>query len=435
MSRRITGALCVVLAIAGLYGTIVVLRAHSGLHTGQDLLDHQLWPQAREHFVRYLWLHPNDARVRMLMAEALVKDEALPSDETASQAVSYLAKISDDSPLAAEARLQQGRLSFLILEKPGHAEQLLRQSIELGTNDLPAYQLLWTLLNVTGRSEWAEEVFWHVYELSPKNERPLRLREWYMQQFFPTMANEPLDRMMGILAPGETATRTTESRRYLRFREREPEAHSNHAALAQWFQEERDSSFADRVLDAAAVKLPSSQVDPFFLAVTIAVQLDLGQFDEAVCSFRRWPAENRGYEYWKLRAILLDDATNQYGAAIEAYDHALTLWPGPVEWSLHFRRASCLTHLRRPQEAAAARRQAEEVQALLTPEVHQRLREVLGDLDDPEKLAEIVRFYKQLGRDREARCWDEYIQNLQGTGGKRTHGNTVLSTPEKATSQ
>jgi tetratricopeptide (TPR) repeat protein len=158
---------------------------------------------------------------------------------------------------------------------------------------------------------------------------------------------------MGILAPNEGATRTTESRRYLRFREREPEAAVSHVAVAQWFQEERDPEFAARLLDAAAKEFPSAKSDPFFLSVSIATHLDLGQFDAAQASFRRWPENDRGHAYWKWRAIILDDALGQYEEALAAYDQALALWPGPADWRLRHRQAGCLARLRRPEESAA----------------------------------------------------------------------------------
>jgi tetratricopeptide (TPR) repeat protein len=413
MRKRVAIAvLLVVMFGAGLPAAWAVIRAQGGYRAAEELLAHELWPQARERLASYLWLYPGDAQARMRMAEAFAKDEALPPDEAASQAIRCLAQISDNSPLAAEARLQQGRLCFLILQKPGRAEQLLRKSVELG-GSLPAYQLLWTLLNVTGRAEESEDVFWRVYELSSEDERPLRLREWYMNQFFPTTANEPLDRMMGILAPGETPTGITESHRYLRFREREPESPLSHAAAAQWCQHEGDPQFAIRLLDAAAKELPAAASDPFFLSVSIATHLDLGQFDQAQACFQRWPENDRGHAYWKWRAIIMDDVLGHYEEALEAYDQALKLWPGPIDWRLHHRQAGCLARLRKSEDAAAAQDRATQLGTLMKAEAHDRLRADLGSLDDPQPLTEVAQFYHRLGRDREANCWEDYIRRLQ----------------------
>jgi tetratricopeptide (TPR) repeat protein len=354
----------------------------------------------------------------LLMADAFANDEALPADEGATQAIDCLAKIPDSSPQAAEARYREGGFCFLILQKPGRAEELLRKSIELG-GGLPAYQLLWTLLNFTGRSDDTEEIFWRVYELSSEDERPLRLRDWYLSQFYPLTASEYLDRMMGTLAPGETPTRTTESRRYLRFREREPEACVNHVAVAQWCQEERDPDFAIRLLDAAARELPEKKSDPFFLSVSIATYLDLGRFDEAEAGFHQWPENDRGHAYWKWRAIILDDVQHRYEEALQAYDRALQLWPGAPDWRLRHRKAGCLARLRKLEEEQTTRERVSQLKALMAVETQDRLRTAVGTLDDPESLTEVAQFYRELGRDREAECWDEYIQRLQAYAVKR----------------
>lgn len=412
IKRIILGVVLVLAGGAGLYAAVVVVRAQSGLRAGQRMLAHQLWPQARGQLSRYLWLHPNDARARVLMAEALVKDESLPAADAASYAMNYLSKIPDSSPLAAEARLQQGRLCFLILQKPGRAEQLLRRASELQADALPAYQLLWTLLNVTGRAELCEDVFWRVYELSPEQERPLRLREWYMNQFFPLTATEPLDRMMGILAPEESPTRTTESRRLLRFRENEPEAPVNHAALAQWCQQEGDPDFAIRLLDAAAAELDNASQDPFFLATYIATLIDLGQLERAESCFQRWPKTDQGHLYWRSRGLILDEAGEATRDACEAYRRALEIWPGPIDWRLRHRRAVCLARYGDAAGAAQERARAEAVQELMKVETHERLRNALGSIQELEK-SEIVDFYRKLGRSREADCWMQQIQRLR----------------------
>jgi tetratricopeptide (TPR) repeat protein len=416
MRKRVLAAVVLATALAACAPfALAVYRAQSGLGDAQELMAHQLWPRARERLAAYLWLHPGDAQARMLMAEALAKDEALAPEDAARESVSCLTQIPDSSPHAGDARLQQGRLTFLILQEPARAEQFLRRAVELDTG-LPAWQLLWTLLCVTGRAEESEEAFWRVYELSSDDQRPLRLREWYLNQFFPITANESLDRMMGILGPQETPTRMTESRRYLRFREKEPDAPLNHAAVAQWCQEEGDPQFARRVLDAAAKALPAAQWDRLFVAVSVATHLDLGQFDEAQALVRDWPEGARGHAYWKSKALVLEDVQGRHEEALAAYDRALALWPGPADWRLHHRRAGCLARLRRPGETAAAKERAARVQALMAAENHERLREALASLDDPAKLAEVIDFYRQLGRDREAEAWQRHAARVAARG-------------------
>jgi len=139
--------------------------------------------------------------------------------------------------------------------------------------------------------------------------------------------------------------------------------------------------------------------------------LDLGQFEQAEASFRRWPVNDRGHAYWKWRAIIFDEVLHQHEEALAAYGRALEIWPGPADWRLHHRRAGCLTRLRK-SEAAVAQERAAQVRALMTAENHDRLRAVLGSLDDAEQLAEVVQFYRKLGRKREADCWESHIRHL-----------------------
>ena len=410
--RIIVGILLVLAAGTGLYATVVVVRAQSGLKAGQELLAHQLWPQAREKLSRYLWLHPNDAPARILMAEALVKDEALPAVAAATRAMDYLARIPDNSPLAAEARLQQGRLCFLILQKPGRAEQLLRRAIDLEADALPAYQLLWTVLNATGRVELSEDVFWRVYELSSEQEQPLRMREWYINNFFPLTASESLDRLMGILAPEETPTRTTETGRYIRFRNNEPEASVNHAVLAHWCQQEGDPDFALRLLDTAATELDNTSQDPFFLSAYIATLLDLGEHERAEAHLQQWPETHQGHFYWKWRAIIQDEFGDAHEDACKAYERALEIWPGPINWRLRHRKAVCLAKIGNEQLAAEERKRVIAVKQIMDVDTHERLRKALGSAQELEESG-IVDFYRQLGRNREADCWMEQIQLLR----------------------
>ena len=417
MIRRVFIAVLLVGALgAALAAALTLIRAQTGLEGGKELLAHELWPQARQRLSAYLWLHPADPEARFLMAEALARDEMLPAASAAAEAIQMLQAVPDNSSFGPAARLQQGRLAFLALHQPGRAERYLRRGIELGA-DLPAYQLLWTLLCMTGRVEQSESVFWEVYERSPPNEQPLRLREWYLSQFFPLSAHETLDRLMGVLGPDEMSSRTTESRRYLRFREAEPDSPVGHAAIANWCQQEGDPDFGIKVLEAAAKAIPSASTDPFFLSVLIATQLDLGRFDEAQSSFERWPADNRGHAYWKWRAAILDEVRRDHEAALVAYERAFKLFPGPTDWRLHHQFAGCLARLKRTSEASAAQERATRLSGQMNAQVHDRIRKCLATLSDPEKLTEVAQYYRGLGLVREAEAWEKHIRRLSSVAG------------------
>jgi tetratricopeptide (TPR) repeat protein len=420
MSKRMLA-----IAVAGGFALVAAVPvawkladAHGGRAEAGELLAHQLWPQARQRLNDYLWLYPGDGEARLLLAEAFAKDNALPPNQAAELAVACLKSVPDESPHAAEARLQQGRLTFLILQRPVEAEGYLRQAIDLDAG-LNAYQLLWTLLCFTGRSDESADVFWKVYELSPEDQQPLRLREWYLKQFFPLTADEGLDQAMGILKPGETPSRITESRRYLRFRDREPGAPQNHAAVANWCQQEGDPEFAVRVLEAAAKTNPAAQSERSFLSATIAAELDLGRFEKAEEAFRHWPAEDRSQAYWRWHAVVHDEALGEPEKALPAYDRALAAWPGPPDWRLHHRRVGCLLRLKKTAEAAVAKERAEAIQSLMDSNSHERMRANLAALDDPQKLAEVIEFYRRVGLPREADAWQRHVTRLTAQAAKR----------------
>jgi tetratricopeptide (TPR) repeat protein len=413
MKRRLAIAIVLVLLlVAGVPTALAVIHAQRGYLAAEELMQQELWPQARDRLQWFLWLHPGDVQARLLLSDAFVKDEALPVDESAQAAIDCLAQIPDSSPLAAEARFREGGFWFLLLQKPSRAEPLLRRAIDLGMG-LKAHQLLWTLLHFTGRGAETEEIFWRIYELTPDEERPLVLREWFLREFFPLPTQEPLDHQMLILAPYEAPTRTSESRRYLRIRERDPQSPASHAAVAQWCQEEGDPEFALRLLEAAAKESPSAKSNRFFLSVSIATHLDLGQFEQAEDCFRRWPEQVRDHSYWKWRAIILDDVQGQFDEALAAYDRALSLWPGSADWGLIHRKANCLARLRRAEEAAQVKERAAEIKTLLRDDSQARVRAAIDDLGNPEQLALVAEFYRRLGRDREADCWQQYIMLLE----------------------
>ncbi|MBW3600792.1 MAG: hypothetical protein KY475_26440, partial [Planctomycetes bacterium] len=69
IKRIVIASLLVVLSGTGISAAVAVMHAQSGLEDAEELLAHQLWPQARERLADYLWLHPNDAQARILLAE------------------------------------------------------------------------------------------------------------------------------------------------------------------------------------------------------------------------------------------------------------------------------------------------------------------------------------------------------------------------------
>lgn len=414
-------------------GTLVLIGAggtvawfERGLSQARGLAKYGLWPDACRALTRYLWLHPRDPQARLLYAEALIKDERLPADKSAPQALAHLQAIPDTVPEGARARTQEGRLELFLRYHPARAERLFRRALELDPDTPEPYYLLWKLKDLTGRAHLAESEFWKVYEATVVDRRALRLREWYMSQFYPTTANPVLDRLMGFLTAKKSNPEQTEALRFIRFRNEEPESPLCYAALARWFQNEGDARYALESLDQAQTKIQDAEQDPFYLATLISILIEMGELDRADQCLQRWPEPHTGYEYWLAEGQVLQEVRSQYAEACRAYDRALGEWPGSVDWRTRNRKANCLARLRDQAGAAREREQAKVIEQLMEEKVHQRLRYALGFLNEPKRAQELVDFYQKIGRPREAAAWSEHIAWLQA----RTAGEPQGPAPQ-----
>lgn len=391
----------------------LVWRAQGGLAKARALSELGLWDGAHRQLARYLWLHPGDETARLLMAEALIKDEQLPSEKSVSEALVHLGRISDGGENGPQARLQEGRLRLFIRGEPAQAERAFRRATELAPDSFVAWYLLWKTLDLSGRSQLAETEFWQVYELTPPEGRALSLREWYMSQFYPATASPQLDRLMGFVGAREVPTEMTEFRRLSHFFASEPREATTCAALARWFHLEGDPGKALQLLDEFENAGDNTSADPFYTATKIGVLFDLGEFERAEHCFASWPTPHAGHEYWKWRATLSDEVQGDGHAALADYDQALAVWPGPVDWRTRSRKANCLARLRDLQTAEAERNTAKQIEELMDDKTHSEIRAALGRLDDAAALNKVANFYRRLNRPREERCWRDEARRLE----------------------
>ncbi len=410
-TKTVRRLLVVAIAVALAWGGYQVAQRQLGYSRAIELAQFQLWGKARDALGGYLQLHPSDAEARLLMAELWVSDDQLFTDVTVPNALDQLRQVPSNSPLAAAARIQEAKLQFLVQHRPVAAEKSLRTAISLDENSIEAHQLLCRVLETTARYHETESLFWKIYDVSPPEQRAVRLREWYMSQFFPQTANDDLDVRMGITA-AQTGTLPVEAVRYLRFRETEPNEPLARAALARWTSRSGQPREALSLLDVGDEKIDNELADPFFVATLIDLLIDLGEYERADQRFRAWPGAREGFDYWRLKAIILEEVHQDFVSALEAYDQALQTWPGPAEWRLMHRKAGCLARAGDRDQASQVRSRAEEVEKLMEEGVHQRLRYVLGFLDDPDGLKEVIAFYRQLGRPREVTAWSREVARL-----------------------
>lgn len=413
--RNVAYLISLVAIVVVVFAAVMLVRSRSGLRKAEQLAGYGLWDAARTELNSYLWLHPRDGKARLMMAESLVRDENLPARDSVPLAIEHLQQIPDESPYAAQARSEHGRLEFLILHRPATAERLFRQASELNSELIDPYYMLWKLFEVTGRAHLASDFFWKAYDLTPPEQRAARLAEWYTSQFYPETATKALDDSLGFLVdPNETLS-TVEARRFLRFRETEPTAPLGHAALASWFRFSGKPKEALQVLQDGVTVAEDAMADDFFVAVLVGTLVDLGEFDRAEKCFQQWTAAEENYEYLLHKAIVLDEIQDKSGAAAEYYERTLAKWPGPVDWRTRHRYSNCLARLGKHKEAVAMREFAKQVEQQMAQETHVAVREALGQLDNPEALDDIVEFYEQLGCQRESEAWRDEIARQQST--------------------
>jgi tetratricopeptide (TPR) repeat protein len=380
------------------------IQMQNGLARATDLARFGLWEKARSALEEYLQLHPADAEARLLMANLWINDDGLPGYKTAPEAIVHLERIPASSVVAERARILKGRMQFFILHKPAAAEKLFEEAIQQDENNREAYQLLCTVYEMTGRFHDIERFFWRTYELAPQEERAVQLRYWYMSQFFPLTANDNLDRLMGF-HDAATKSQPVEAVRYMSFRDTEPNEPLGRAGLASWMRRIGKPREALEVLRVSEATAENELQNVFYVTILIDLLIDLGEYEQAEARFQNWPGENENFNYWRLKAILAEQSGRDLAAALEAYDKALEIWPGPADWRLMHRKAGCLAQSRRTQEAVAMRARAETVEKLMENSVHERLRYILGFLDNPDHLREVADFYRKLGREREGAAW------------------------------
>lgn len=377
-------------------------------------MSRQEWAPARAALRRYLGLHPGDDAARLLLAEAFGRDEALDSELVAKQAIEELRRIPDTSPQAAKARTKEAVLRFLSLYQPVHAERLFRRALELDPAEYEAHYMLWKVLEMTGRSHLTEQLFWRIYELSSSARRPGLLLEWFLSEFSPSAACAPLDRKLGFLGESEKPETLTEFRRLDRFRTAEPESPIAACSQARIYLREGMRHDARKSIEQFQ-SFECAWDEPYCVATQLEILMEFGEFDAARECFSRWPQPREGYEYWKWKAILLDEIDHDDRAAIAAYDRALGVWPGSLNGLLIHRRAHCLDRLGKNREADEARRGAEAIYLLVAPEAFDRLRRAVLNVDNPADIALIVDFYQKLNRTREATVWEVHRRQVLGS--------------------
>ncbi len=368
--------------------------------------------EAEQALSRYLRTFPADDDAVLMWAQAVVSGDQRTPEDAAKLAIKKLEAIPDQSPRAAEARMREGRLALLILKQASKAEQRLQRSAELDPDILDTHYLLWKLFDMTERFQFSEPHFWNTLKLTPQSGKAERLREWYVSQFSPSAANAALDRHMGFLKPGSLPGEQSDLARLEELFSSEPESPMVVAALAQWHLRNRKRDEAMAILRSVAEK-DDAKNDSFFLSIFISALIETGELETAKQQFLLWPKGKNGYDYWVTFGRISDLVDRDNKAAGQAYDEALKIWPGPVDWPTMHRKSQCSARMGERDRATEERARSKKIESLMEPEVHQRLRKALADLTSQDTALQMLEFYKQLDRRGEAEEWQKVLDELR----------------------
>lgn len=414
--KRAAVVTAVVAALLAVIGGVAVARMGARLDEARRLAEQRRWDEVEETLAPYFRLWPGDAEARLLVADAVVRSADGPglSEEEAAarvgQALGHLDRIPDDSPRGPEARLRAARLLLAVMKRPVAAEAQVRRAIARDPDRLQAHLLLWQVLDVTRRSDWAEPTFREVIRLARPDERFAQLRRWYLSQFAPSVANLELDRLWGIVPPDGSPDGLTELARYEMFRAAEPESPVHVAAAARLLLRNNQFRQAAEQLDGFDEK--AGFADPFFAATAARAAQAAGDAARLEEVMRRWPGPREGYEYCRWEGIRLEENAGDPAAAATLYRKALEEWPGPTDWQLMYRLANCLRRAGKTEEADRLKERSARVERLYLEDYQRSLRLSLNDGADPAAAERVAAFYEALGRSWEAGLWREHAVSL-----------------------
>ncbi len=396
-----------ILAIA--IGATLWLRSATGLGEIDEMMSRGEYEAATEALEKYTADHPDDYLALQMLTSAMFKTKKYQNLEGAQQVDELLDKIPDTAENASAAREQQAELALMVLHRPQRAEALLKRALKLNANSSRANSMMWTVYQVTRRFPLAEPYYNRTYESAPAEMRIGVLRDWYLSQFNPLALNSAYDQTMGI-KPGPQA----ELQRYDQFVKNEPEAPAPRAAGASHLIEL--SMFQEAIDTMTAPEVDRSEQDEFFVSTLIDGYLGLEKFEEAKQELAGW-AFGETYAFHRAAAMVSEVVDKDYDKAIVHYEAGMKLWPGAIDMKTRQRYIACLRLAGQDEKATAAEEKMHKDNALLDPELHAALREAIKNLHDPDATELFAGFYSALGREVDARRWDQMMPSGPGAPG------------------
>ena len=359
---------------------------------------------ARVYSEKSLEIRPGDTKVLLVYAEAVFKDGNLDSEKRVQLALDALSRIPDDSDEGLRARMHEASIHFFDQLKPVKAERALRRALAISTDHTESLNSLMQIFCCTSRETLIEPLFESLVQNS-QNRRQTRevLANWFLSQFSLGTYNsktDPLLRVDGLYQVNIPLSQ----KRLLAFRDAEPGQQLPQVALAYWFYIRSDGKQAKLLLD----ELAPEQIDlsdPLYLITAVNTYFEVGEIELAATLHQYWKDETY-FEYWRQKGVIEQDYENDPRQAVDSFQRALTIWPGPIDPSIYFRLETCLKTIGDQENASKYRKLGEEMRNTTSSERIRELQQILleGELNQ-ENCEKFVSFYETLGRQIEMQYW------------------------------
>lgn len=367
-------ALLVFLALAML---VAYARTVWGLHEARLAVARGDWATAEPLIRRYLWIHPRDGDVMLLLAQVLTGMNRF------SDALAQLEVIDDRHPLAATARTRAAEILLMGMRRAAQAEAMLNRAIACDPQSLDARRLLLYLCRLEDRQADARELVWQTYELADASMRHRTLATWFLIEFaqfkvqdaYPTLRQFAYNDALDVDAQ---------------------------VALAGLLHRESN-------VDTALHKLQGLNLPPTHLqgrSLLARCCFDLGDAEKGRAILDEWPQTSRDdLRYLFLRGVDFQVHQHAPDKAIDAFRQVLAVQP--EDWQARHRLALCLRLVGRTQEAEREEKETARIQQVVTNEkVKELIEEVIPRLEgDAAMFYRMGQFYEELTLAREARCW------------------------------
>lgn len=355
------------------------------------------------------WTQERRDRAKLALARATLSDETL-DEKVLLDSFGMLEEIGPSSSVYCDAVAERARQLLLTQIRVRAAERLLNEAIQLDPNHLASNQLLFTVYCLTNRPDRADPVFWNGFVQIPAEEKPAAFRQWFLSQFTRNGANRAFDIGTGIVAPNLEPSDEDIIKRFIAFKDSEPDEAAHYGAMASWWLWRTETKTALEILQIGQERAKSVAEDVYLSSLVLAL-LNQGNFEQVKELLDQWPENERGFNYLRHLGVY-QESVNQTELAVQTYQKCLEIWPGPIDANVRHRLEQCLKDLGQPEEAAKIGQQTE-VARLWLEERWGMVRKAIDYLHDEQAVGILLEFFTAIGKPEAVEFLTQYQSELK----------------------